>query len=340
MTSEGGKIQEKDLYGPISKELEGNSNTCYTMTIEQYPLSINEEKRSRRVDIIAAKWPKESNLEVAAVECKLGQGWKKVEDAIGQAITYQTFVPYVYIATETPKERLGHMENVLRELGLGYIHVKMDSKERGKASIVLRPKKSAIIKNSRMMNQVLHPLGHLLIWREYWGEDAVVYGAGEEQSRFWIGAHKRRKCNYLTQFHPDGKIVQGINFESQTYLREFFTRANMNGFLEVLRNLPQDAIMSQYHFKPLRDDIKTQISKPTFDKKTPHSKIDESAVRSLLKYAKKHNYAIWVLIASESVIPCESPVRSDIEAYVKKLNEEYCPLYEFIINNIYKRPPI
>ncbi len=334
MTSEGEKIQEKDLYGPISKELKGNSNTCYTMTIEQYPLSITEEKRSRRVDIIAAKWPKESNLEVTAVECKLGQGWRKMEDAIGQAITYQTFVPYVYIATETPKERLGHMENVLRELGLGYIHVKMYSKERGKASIVLRPKKSAIIKNSRMMNQVLHPLGHLLIWREYWGEDAVVHGAGEEQSRFWIGAHERRNCNYLTQFHPDGKIVQGINFESQTYLREFFTRANMDEFLKVLRNLPQDATMSQYHFEPLRDDkTKTRISKPKFDKKTPLSKVDESAVRSLFDYAKEHNYAIWLLIASKSDTSCKIPIRSDIETNVKKLNEEYFHLYRFIIKN-------
>jgi hypothetical protein len=315
MTSERKKIREKDLYGLISKELEGNRSTCYTVTVEEYPFSI-DKKKGRRIDVAAAKWSRESNLEVAAVECKRGQGWKSIENAIGQAVTYQTFFPFVYVATQTPEEGLGHMENVLRSLGLGYIHVGMKSRESGKARIVFRPEKSNIIEESRTMNQVLHPLGHLLVWKEYWGEVPIRYGAGDEQSRFWVGAYPdpiglKARCNYVTQFHPTGSIVQGVNFESQTYLRKFFRNANKTELLDVLRSLPQDAIMIKHHFELLRNGkTKTQASKPCERKETSLSEVDASAVRSLFRYAEEKQHAIWLLIALESEISRKNPVRS------------------------------
>lgn len=336
MTSERKKIREKDLYGPISKELEGNGSTCYTVTVEEYPFSI-DEKNARRIDVAAAKWSRESSLEVAAVECKRGQGWKSIEDAIGQAVTYQTFFPFVYVATQTPEEGLGHMENILRSLGLGYIHVSMES---GKASIVFRPEKSNIIEESRMMNQVLYPLGHLLVWKDYWRNVPIRYGAGDEQSRFWVGAYPdpiglKGRCNYVTQFHPTGNIVQGVNFESQTYLRKFFRNADKADFLDVFRSLPQDAIMTKHHFKPLRDGkTKTQASKPCDGKETPLSEIDASAIRSLFRYAEEKQNAIWLLVALESKIPRSRPKRSSILNNVKRLVRDFGPLYKFIIDNI------
>jgi len=339
MTSEDVKIREKVLYGPILKELEENRNTCYTATIEEYPFSIDEEK-GRRIDVAAAKWSRESSLEVAAVECKRGQGWKSIETAIGQAVTYQTFFPFVYVATQTPEEGLGHMENVLRSLGLGYIHVEMKSRESGEASIVFRPEKSSIIEESRMMNQVLHPLGHLLVWKEYWGEVPTRYGAGDEQSRFWVGAYPdpiglKARCNYLAQFHPTGSIVQGVNFESQTYLRKFFENADKAEFLDVLRSIPHDAIMSQHHFEPLRDGrTKTQASKPCEGKETPLSEVDASAIRSLFRYAEEKQNAIWLLIALKSKTPRNRPRKPSILKDVKRLVGDFDPLYEFIIDNI------
>ena len=336
MTSERKKTREKDLYGPISKELEGNRNTCYTTTVKEYPFSIDEEK-GRRVDVVAAKWSRKSNLEVAAVECKRGQGWRSIENAIGQAVTYQTFFPYVYVATQTPEEGLGHMENVLRSLGLGYIHASMES---SKASIVFRPEKSNIIEESRTMNQALHPLGHLLVWKDYWRNVPIRYGAGDEQSRFWVGAYPdpiglKARCNYVTQFHPTGSIVQGVNFESQTYLRKFFENADKVEFLDVLRSLPQDAIMSQYHFEPLRrGKTKTQASRPHRDKETSLSEVDASAIRSLFRYVEKRQHAIWLLIALKSNIARKSPVRSSILNNAKKLVGGFGSLYKFIIDNL------
>jgi hypothetical protein len=232
------------------------------------------------------------------------------------------------------------MENVLRSLGLGYIHVEMKSRESGEASIVFRPEKSNIIEESRMMNQVLHPLGHLQVWKEYWGEVPTRYGAGDEQSRFWVGAYPdpiglKARCNYLAQFHPTGSIVQGVNFESQTYLRKFFENADKAEFLDVLRSLPQDTIISQHHFEPLRNDkTKTQASKPCEGKETSLSEVDASAIRSLFRYAEEKQHAIWLLIALKSNIARRSPVRSSVLDNVKRLVGDFGPLYKFIINNI------
>jgi hypothetical protein len=78
-------------------------------------------EKTRRVDVVAARWDNERDIRAIAVECK-GTVWA-VYDGLGQAVQYQSLFDEVYVATPATAGVDSISRPTLVDLGLGHIEV-------------------------------------------------------------------------------------------------------------------------------------------------------------------------------------------------------------------------
>lgn len=87
------------------------------------PFRIWVGNRSLDVDIAAFRWGDDKNIDDLAIECKDGDGWNNVCDALSpQAISYQ--VPFTKVFISTKAKDLEHLDAILDQLKIGYLRVR------------------------------------------------------------------------------------------------------------------------------------------------------------------------------------------------------------------------
>jgi hypothetical protein len=301
------------------------------VTVSEYPILIND--KPRRVDVVAAKWLGNDSFNAIAIECKLGSDCESVGQALNQAIAYQTVFPRVYIASEASKENLGYMKTVLADLGLGYMQV---ISKQDPIHVILEPTDSSLYNNKQFRLHVLNQLGRLVVWNDYWGEDEVKSGKSG-LSGFWIAGRIRRKCNYLFEFISSGVMWIGINFESTEYLRKFFQSTTPSGLLDTLRKIPSDAEIIISDFKTDKHGRKTPASKVVEWKRFPLTHIQLGDINKIFKHANEMNHYIWFLVVKEWTYLNAKMSYRTFKAEVEQLENEFKPMYDFILKNIYRK---
>ena len=300
-----------------------------SVPVAEYPVRIHEE--SKRVDVAAANWRSDIHLQAAAVECKLGSDWDAVGQALNQAIAYQTVFPEVYIAAQTSRDSLAHMETVLSDLGVGYIRVI----DRETARIELEPSHNTLLNQTQFRLQVLNRLGRLVVCSKHWEGD--IRSGRTDTTGFWIAGKVREKCNYLFRFQNAIGLRSGINFESTAGLRKFFSSTTPVDLCDVLKRLPQDAEIVIHDF--ITDSLgrKTPASKTKESHRWTLHQLQLEDVERIIKHAKDRRYYIWLLVVRERSIMDEQPTQGELEREVIKLEKEFGELYDYILSKIYTR---
>lgn len=315
---------EKDFYPLVESMFEKEGN----QPINEFP--INVQTITKRVDVCSAKWLSDSQFETAAVECKLGDNWSAVGDGLNQALAYQIVFPKVYVAAQTPKHKLGHLNQILPTLGIGYIQ--FTHKE---AKIVLEPGENQLFNKEQHNLQVLNKLGRYIACLELWGKERTNKGWGEKGKSFWIGGRMIHKCNLLYQFH-DNRLVSGVNFESTEHLKRLFANTTPLELLDVLQTLPRDAYLSIYDFSLDKRRRKSRASTTSQKYRFLLDSLKLTDLNTIFEHARANNYYIWFLVTKEHEYKMghKTPTRSDLTLEITTLENEFGPLYNFIITHI------
>lgn len=125
MTSQ---LDEKELYPPVSDYfmnqgyfVVSGSHKYDIVGTSEYGLLI--EGQDMRVDIAAARWDADHQIQAVAVECKrVGQMSRSLGAGLWQATDYQVAFDKVFIATEVLGDA-GNKTSVIKSLGVGHLGV-------------------------------------------------------------------------------------------------------------------------------------------------------------------------------------------------------------------------
>ncbi|MHA1298294.1 MAG: hypothetical protein ACTSO9_02500 [Candidatus Helarchaeota archaeon] len=110
--------REKEEIHPL---IDGYLKKGDYLTFQEWGITLYS--KDLKADVIGLKWENDMEIQTVAVECKQGSGWFIVSEGINQAISYQFCFHKVYIATETPESELYFMEEILKELNIGYLQI-------------------------------------------------------------------------------------------------------------------------------------------------------------------------------------------------------------------------
>lgn len=162
--------RESDLYPLIGDVLRRHG---YPVVVEQvsfrHPVVKTEDGRDYwpQVDVAAFRWH-DNDVDAIAVEAKRGASPSAPLWAVEQAASYQLLFPRVFIATEADASAVqAFSEPIMRQLGLGYIHVAAS-----RATMEMQSQLHART-SQRIMDDVLRPAAvTALLWHSLIREEA------------------------------------------------------------------------------------------------------------------------------------------------------------------------
>jgi len=345
-------------------EREISEHVCQYYRSKQYSvfreLSIGTGKEpDNRIDVAGVKWADHAKLDSLAVECKRGGSWREVGSALNQALAYKKVFPRVYIAAEASENELDHMKAVLVALGLGYLQVDLD----GNVPVreIMQPEESQLplTKENRFMSVVMRRLGRYAAYQSVWNTERMRWGHGESRRRFYISGYEENHLNFLWHyiesldpttgrpphdptFGNRGEFMErGINFESTLHLKRLFESTRPQDLLDVLKKLPDDAVLKLYDFE-LVGGRKTQFSRTEFCAElgaVALRDLTEHHIKRLYEYCALRRYIVWLLVVKRSLIDeSEDSCRSYAEE-AGTLQKEFGPLYDFILDKIGSKRP-
>jgi hypothetical protein len=252
-------------------------------------------EKTRRVDVVAARWDDEQDIRAIAVECK-GTVWA-VYDGLGQAVQYQSLFDEVYVATPATVGVDSISRPTLVDLGLGHIEVDEDAAE-AYVSVVPHAQRPSRFEPHLKAREITPRLALGLTFLEIKPAGRPLrYGFSKDGLSVWyaeeVAGHLQWNCgfDYPSDERGAHEMYMGINVErtedvkricgaiSAERLQNAFTALSSEYSIEVwYRPTPPTA----------KEGHKKQISE------TARTAVADLVIRQLKQCPAKYRPSLWL----------------------------------------------
>lgn len=309
--------KEVELYSSIERMF--NEMSFFTMSARKklpgerfhspFGVKIDEDTKSKQVDVVAFKWKDDYDIDIKAVECKLGGNWEGVGSALGQATAYQKVFPEVYIASEAEEEKLRHVKSLLDQAGLGYIFVKDNN-----SSELFLPKVNVRLNKLEFEQQVKYKAALLLAFNELY-KGNFNYGSAEKAGYVWVAEKEQPNISADYDIEKQPHYSFNLVLDEKSYVQKVFSKIRAEDFYEQISKLPKDYHIRIYEFKAYKPQRKRELKEDI-----PISEATIVVIQRFLDQIKGLDYRIQLIIGRE-VIP-RAITKTTILNELKKTQED------------------